>query len=88
VLDAELMTPILNSGRANPLSAISIESLADLGYTVDVTKAEAFSAVYHAPSRVSGSGTGIDLGRDVSSRPIYVVGPKGRFQKVPPTHRR
>jgi hypothetical protein len=82
VLGTELMTPYFNSGQRNPLSAISIESLADLGYTVDVTKAEPFSAVYHAPALVPGSGRVIDLGHDVRTGPVYVVSPKGRLRRV------
>ncbi|MCG6958181.1 MAG: Ig-like domain-containing protein [Gemmatimonadetes bacterium] len=82
VLGTELMTPYFNSGQRNPLSAISIESLADLGYTVDVTKAEPFSAVYHAPARVPGSSRVIDLGHDVRTGPVYVVDPKGRLREV------
>ena len=35
VLMNELMTPVLNGSEPNPLSAITTQSLADLGYTVD-----------------------------------------------------
>ncbi|WP_417389050.1 choice-of-anchor Q domain-containing protein [Gimesia sp.] len=41
-LDNELMTGFLNSGVANPISAITIGSLADLGYVVDLTAADAY----------------------------------------------
>ncbi len=41
-LGAELMTGILNAGVANPLSAITISALADLGYAVDLSIADAF----------------------------------------------
>ena len=43
VLGHELMTPILTVGQAQPLSAITIESLADLGYGVDVSRAESYT---------------------------------------------
>ena len=43
VLGPELMTPFLAVGQAQPLSAISIRSLADLGYGVDVSHAEPFT---------------------------------------------
>jgi len=39
VMTNELMTGFLNPG-ANPLSAVTIESMADLGYTVDVSAAD------------------------------------------------
>jgi len=44
VLDNELMTGFLNSGRPNPLSRITIGSLADIGYQVDLTQADAYPA--------------------------------------------
>ena len=40
VMTNELMTGFINSPGPNPLSAITIESMADLGYTVDVSAAE------------------------------------------------
>jgi len=82
VLDNELMTPGFNSGRKNPLSAITIESLADLGYTVDVTQAEPFTAFYTAPSRTDTQSAVIDLGGDLRVGPIWVV-EKGRLREVP-----
>ncbi len=42
VMDGELMTSRLET-FSNPLSAITIQSMADLGYTVDVTKADAYT---------------------------------------------
>ena len=49
VFGAELMTGYLNDG-VNPLSRLSVASLADLGYQVDVTQADAYSA----PSLLAG----------------------------------
>jgi hypothetical protein len=42
VFNTELMTGYLNYGN-NPLSKVSIASLADLGYKVDLTKADAYT---------------------------------------------
>ena len=42
VFDHELMTPSLDSGRTQSLSAITIQSMADMGYAVDVTRAESY----------------------------------------------
>ena len=47
VMDNELMTGFLDAGD-NPLSAISIQAMADLGYQVDVSQAD--------PYRLPGSG--------------------------------
>ena len=83
VLGTELMTPFFNGGAKNPLSAITIESLADLGYTVDVTQAEPFSAVYKAPPPGADTGRLIDLGGDLRRGPIWVIDPKGRAREAP-----
>ena len=42
VLTRELMTGFLNTG-SNPLSALTVNSLRDIGYTVDATKADFFT---------------------------------------------
>ena len=42
VLDDELMTPRISDRVAHPLSAITIQSLADIGYRVNVTQADAY----------------------------------------------
>lgn len=39
----ELMTPFLNNVAVNPLSAMTIQSLADLGYVVSTTPAQPFT---------------------------------------------
>jgi hypothetical protein len=43
-LTNELMTGIINYGGPNPLSRITIGSLEDLGYTVDYSTADTFTA--------------------------------------------
>ena len=40
----ELMTPTYNGGIANPLSRVTIGSLADLGYTVNMGVADPYTA--------------------------------------------
>ncbi len=44
------MTPTFSSRGTQPLSAITIQSLADMGYGVDVTRAEAYSLPSFAPA--------------------------------------
>jgi hypothetical protein len=82
VLGRELMTPSFNSGQFNPLSAITIESLADLGYKVDISQAEPFGTVYMAPGQAESAGPTIDLGDDLRSGPIYVMSEKGGVRAV------
>jgi len=39
----QLMTGYINSGQVNPLSSITIGAMKDMGYTVDLTKADAYT---------------------------------------------
>ncbi len=85
VLEAELMTPFLSTGR-EPLSRITIESMADLGYEVNLSAAEVY--------RVTGSGAPdaaakpagpvIDLSNDIARVPIRVYDQKGRLVRIVP----
>ena len=82
VLGEELMTPSLNSGQVNPLSAISTESLADLGYTVDSSGADPYSKAFTAPARAPLGGRVIVLGDDTYKGPLIVVDSSGRVLRV------
>ena len=75
----ELMTPSLNSG-SNPLSAITIQSLADVGYRVDVGRADPYSLVFTAPALARGPV--IDLRGDIRQSPIMEVDQRGRIVRV------
>ncbi len=78
-LGEELMTPSFTAGQVLPLSAISIQSLADMGYTVDATQADPYSKVFTSPPRAPAPGARmIDLSDDVSRTPIRVVDEGGR----------
>ena len=83
VLDHELMTPFQNGGVLDPLSAITIQSLADMGYAVDVSLAEPYrlpgaAAVAADPARK------IEYGDDILRTPIIVVDRNGRVVRVIP----
>ena len=82
VLDHELMTPYQNGGVLDPLSAITIQSLADLGYTVDVKLAEP----YRLPGVAAGPPTDpvrkIEYGDDIMRGPIIVVDRRGQIVRV------
>ena len=62
VLDDELMTPRISDRVAHPLSAITIQSLADIGYRVNVTQADAYTVP--DPSNASGHGVRGGFGSD------------------------
>jgi hypothetical protein len=66
----ELMTGYLNSG-ANPLSAITIGALADMGYAVNYGAAESYTVAPGAPA-VSESET-LDMTGDVRRVPIGTI---------------
>ncbi len=77
----ELMTPIINNGP-NPLSAISIQSLADVGYRVDLGPADPYSRVFTAAAPALEKGPVIDLRDDIRRGPIFEVDDQGRVVRV------
>jgi len=80
VLDNELMTGKLDFGN-NPLSAITVRSLADQGYTVNVTGADPYSL---GPAlRTAGRGRTITLHNDILRRPIRRVDASGQRLQAP-----
>lgn len=84
VFDTELMTPSLDAGRTNALSVVTLMQFMDLGYQVDVTKADSYALPTPFPgaSRVAGKRGKIDLRGDVLHAPITVMSPKGKILKV------
>ena len=57
ILDEELMTPRISDRVAQPLSAITIQAMADIGYRVDVTQADAY-VVPDASTRLARAAAG------------------------------
>ena len=83
ILDRELMTPQLFSGVPNPLSAISTESLVDLGYSVDSSGADSFTKTFSAPARLKApGGRVIKLENDAYRGPLQVVDGFGNVVKT------
>ena len=80
VLGRELMTGWINTG-SNPLSRLTVGSLQDLGYTVSLAAADAFSIT--APL-LGGFGTPpLYLGPDVPvDAPLFEVAPDGTVRRV------
>jgi len=86
VFGTELMTRNINPhDESNPLSEITIQALADLGYTVDASLAEPYrlptAAVLATELEES-----IDLGNDIIIGPIVVTDRNGRTVRVIPPH--
>jgi hypothetical protein len=80
VLRNELMTGFLNAG-SNPMSVLTIRSLADLGYMVNPGAADPFSLTF-ALRDDGGSEAGIKLHDDVLDLPLFAVDERGRRTRV------
>ncbi len=81
VMVNELMTGYINLG-SNPLSAISIGSLADLAYTVDYTTADPYT-VPSSPTAPRAAGVGmLHLREQLRTGPIRGVDRQGRITRV------
>lgn len=80
VFKTELMTGFLNNG-ANPLSIVTANSLADMGYTVDTGEPDAFAIVppFTIPSATRGSGVLLD---DVWNGPLFSIDERGNVRRV------
>jgi hypothetical protein len=79
VFDPELMTGFLSEGF-NPLSAISVRSLEDLGYTVSLVDADPFTLT--PGIRIAGQRRGRQMTNDVISDPIRRITADGRVVGV------
>jgi hypothetical protein len=77
VFGNELMTGFL-SGTTQPLSRMTVASLADLGYKVDFSAADPFALPSHLELRAMGIGADPDLVRrcTMSSIPARRITPK------------
>ena len=85
VLGDELMTGLLNVARTNrPLNAITIHSLADLGYEVDLTAADSYRLPATGAALAHDPGNQIPYGDDIWRGPIVVEDRDGRIVRVIP----
>ena len=88
VLDDEMMTPSLVLGQANPLSAITLQSFADMGYLIDVSHAQPYRVPATARAVDIAAGAekpGVEIlgyGDDVERGPIMVVDASGKVVNV------
>ncbi len=81
VFDNELMTGFVNFGT-NPLSGITVASLADVGYAVNLLGADPYSIPAPALLRAGPSRPAVSLGKDILRLPIGVVGTSGEVLDV------
>ena len=85
VLGDELMTAVIYNDADNPLSAITLQSLADLGYTVNASAADSWtyaSARRDAMAAVR-RGRAVHMTNDVSfESPVMVLDEDGRVIRI------
>lgn len=79
VFDDELMTPAANGSLA--LSAVTVASMADLGYEVDMGVAEPFSLSLRPSTRVGG----LVLENDIRIAPVVILERDGSRRVVHPS---
>lgn len=83
VFETELMTGFVDG--VNPLSAVTVESLGDLGYIVNANLADPYSLPGTAAAALRGGEQrelGIPLANDIRRGPIYIVERDGRIMAV------
>jgi hypothetical protein len=81
VMDTELMTGFLDGGVANQLSAISIASLLDIGYTrANYAAGDAY--IVANPLLRAAPGVKIPFGADVYLDVLWLVDPSGRVVRT------
>lgn len=81
VLANELMTGFLNSG-SNPLSVVTVRSLADLGYTVNASGADPFQLTLSLQALAPNASAQRAYGNDVLLLPLHTVDQRGRLVRI------
>ena len=76
VFDNELMTGFIGPG-ANPLSAITLQALADMGYSVNLSAADPYTLDAALRLRGSIAGGAFQLHDDIARGPIYTLDERG-----------
>ena len=84
LLGSELMSPRYNFGVRARLSNITIQALADMGYTVDASEAESYSLPEPGAERADPE-RALDYGDDVFQGPITLHDRNGRPVRVIPS---
>ena len=84
VLGLEIMTPSLRSGATNPLSAITVQALADMGYSVNTSHTDSFTLASGDAADIADTVHVIDLHGDFEQGPIMVIDEDGNVVRVIP----
>jgi hypothetical protein len=81
LLGRELMTGYLNSG-SNPMSQLTVRSLADMGYTVNAAAADAFSVTLTLRAGGSTERGSIRMHNDIHRGPLRAINRQGRVTRI------
>ncbi|MYD86389.1 MAG: hypothetical protein F4Y14_09590, partial [Acidobacteria bacterium] len=84
IMDNELMTPVYNRYESNLFSAITVQSMQDLGYEINSSYVpDPYTVPMPSDSADVGADANmIDLSHDVLRIPIDVIGPNGEVEDV------
>ena len=86
VFDNELMTGFIDP-QSNPMSEVTVSSLADMGYDVDPLSAESFFldiSSSESAFRAGRNAARLELPNDVLRGPLYVIDAAGRIRRLFP----
>ena len=87
-MGVELMTPLLRGGVTNPLSAITIQALADMGYRVNVGLAQPYVVAGPAVAPAAAEDTPtLEFHDDIYRGPIMEVDDEGNIVRIVPGER-
>lgn len=84
----ELMTGFLDPSLENPLSVVTLASLADQFYSVDFSEADPFQITVSGAVAARPAAGGIELGDHLLRVPLFGVTPSGRVRRLGPVQRR
>ena len=84
VFEVELMTPRLEVGGLQPVSAITIAAMADIGYSVNVSLADSYTlpGARPAPPARDRPRQVFDLSNDVMRGPVTILDPGGQVVDI------
>ncbi len=87
ILDVEIMTPLIELGVPQPISAITLAAMADMGYSVNLSLANTYTLPDARPpllARGAQPRQVFDLSGDVDQGPVTILGAEGRIVDVIP----
>ncbi|MCY3548571.1 MAG: hypothetical protein OXH49_16980 [Gemmatimonadetes bacterium] len=84
VLGLEIMTPSLRSGATNPLSAITVQALADMGYSVNTSLTDSFTLASGDAADIAGPAPTVYLHGDFVGGPVVMIDEDGNVVRVIP----